>query len=241
MDYSLMMQLVAEFLGTMLIVTIGNGTVAAVSLKGSKAHGAGWLTIAVGYGIAVGLPVLMFGAVSGAHLNPAMTIAQAVTGMFTWSLVLPYICAQLLGAAVGQLIVWVVFKPQYDATEDPEAILGTFSTSAMTPVSYFFSEFFGTMILALGVFASLKMPWGAKNPAAATLMIVPLLIGLVTSFGGASGPALNPARDLMPRLLHQFLPIPHKGTSHWGTSWIPVVSPILGAIVGTLIFQLFVA
>ena len=162
----------------------------------------------------------MFGGVSGAHINPAMTLAQAINGLFPWSDVLPYIVAQLLGALLGQFIVYLTYYPHYKETEDAEAILGTFCTTDADndKINYFLNEMFGTLVLVFGA-----------------------LCCLVTSMGGPTGPGLNPARDLMPRLLHAILPIPNKGTSRWGEAWIPVVAPIVGAIVGAWLYVFFFA
>lgn len=238
MDYPLLTRVAAEFVGTAILMVFGNGAVANVELKGTKGHHSGWLTIAMGYGFGVMFPVLMFGGVSGAHINPAMTIAQAVNGLFDWGEVLPYVAAQLLGAFVGQLIVYVTYYPHYRDTEDPDAIFGTFSTTdaSGSRVNYFVNEFFGTLMLVLGALSCLSLPWGESNPAAASIVVGFIVWGLVTSMGGPTGPGLNPARDLMPRLAHQILPIPHKGSSRWSEAWIPVVAPILGAIVGAWLF-----
>ena len=185
----------------------------------------------------------MFGGVSGAHINPAMTLAQAVNGMFPWNEVLPYIIAQLLGAVAGQLIVYVTYLPHYKDTDDAEAILGTFCTTDAhnDRVNYFLNEFFGTFMLVLGALCCLSLPWGKANPAAASIVVGFIVWGLVTSMGGPTGPGLNPARDLMPRLLHAILPIPNKGDSRWGEAWIPVVAPIAGAIVGAFLFKVLFA
>ena len=215
MDYPLFPKLAAEFFGTAILMIFGNGSVANVELKNTKGHHAGWLNIAMGYGFGVMFPVLMFGSVSGAHINPAMTIAQAVNGLFPWSDVLPYIVAQLLGALLGQLIVYITYYPHYKETEDAEAILGTFCTTDADnqKANYFLNE----------------------------IVVGFIVWGLVTSMGGPTGPGLNPARDLMPRLLHAILPIPHKGSSRWGEAWIPVVAPIVGAIIGAWLFVFFFA
>lgn len=243
MEYSLIIKLAAEFIGTAMLMVFGNGAVANVELKNTKGHHAGWLNIAMGYGFGVMFPVLMFGAVSGAHLNPAMTLAQAVNGLFPWADVVPYIVAQLLGAAVGQLIVFAAYYPHYRDTEDAEAIFATFSTTDAegSRVNYFVNEFFGTLFLVLGALCCLSLPWGEKDPAAAAIVVGFIVWGLVTSLGGPTGPGLNPARDLMPRLMHQLLPIPHKGSSRWNEAWIPVVAPICGAIIGAWLFTFFIA
>ena len=216
---------------------------ANAELKNTKGYHAGWLNIAMGYGFGVMFPVLMFGGVSGAHINPAMTLAQAVNGMFPWNEVLPYIIAQLLGAVAGQLIVYVTYLPHYKDTDDAEAILGTFCTTDAhnDRVNYFLNEFFGTFMLVLGALCCLSLPWGKANPAAASIVVGFIVWGLVTSMGGPTGPGLNPARDLMPRLLHAIQPIPNKGDSRWGEAWIPVVAPIAGAIVGAFLFKVLFA
>lgn len=185
----------------------------------------------------------MFGGVSGAHINPAMTIAQAVNGLFPWSDVLPYIVAQLLGALLGQLIVYITYYPHYKETEDAEAILGTFCTTDADnqKVNYFLNEMFGTLVLVFGALCCLSLAWGKQDYAAASIVVGFIVWGLVTSMGGPTGPGLNPARDLMPRLLHAILPIPHKGSSRWGEAWIPVVAPIVGAIIGAWLFVFFFA
>lgn len=237
-----MTKLAAEFLGTAILMIFGNGAVANVELKNTKGHHAGWLNIAMGYGFGVMFPVLMLGAISGAHINPAMTLAQAVMGMFPWSNVLPYIVAQLLGAAAGQLVVFATYYPHYRDTEEADAIFATFSTNDAegSRVNYFLNEFFGTLVLVVGALCCLELPWGKADPAAASIVVGFIVWGLVTSLGGPTGPGLNPARDLMPRLLHQLLPIAHKGSSRWNEAWIPVVAPIAGAIVGAAMFQCFV-
>ena len=229
MDYPLFTKLAAEFFGTAILMIFGNGSVANVELKNTKGHHAGWLNIAMGYGFGVMFPVLMFGSVSGAHINPAMTIAQAVNGLFPWSDVLPYIVAQLLGALLGQLIVYITYYPHYKETEDNQK------------VNYFLNEMFGTLVLVFGALCCLSLAWGKQDYAAASIVVGFIVWGLVTSMGGPTGPGLNPARDLMPRLLHAILPIPHKGSSRWGEAWIPVVAPIVGAIIGAWLFVFFFA
>lgn len=240
MEYSLFTRCVAEFIGTAILMIFGNGAVANVELKNTKGNKAGWLNIAMGYGFGVMFPVLMFGGVSGAQINPAMTIAQACNGMFPWSEVLPYIIAQLLGAAVGQLVVYACYYPHYKATESSSAILSTFCTTDAynSRRNYFVNEFFGTLILVLGALCCLKLQWGSSNYASASIVVGFIVWGLVTSLGGPTGPGLNPARDVMPRLLHEWLPIPHKGSSRWNEAWIPVFAPIVGAIVGAFIFRI---
>jgi glycerol uptake facilitator protein len=241
-EYSLLVRCVAEFIGTAILMVFGNGAVANVELKATKGHHSGWSVIAMGYGFGVMFPVLMFGAVSGAHINPAMTLGQAVMGLFPWSEVLPYILSQLLGAAVGQLIVYVAYLPHYRDTESADAIFATFSTTDAenNKWNYFINEFFGTMLLVVIALCSLMLPWGKQDPAAASIVVGFIVWGLVTSLGGPTGPGLNPARDLVPRLLHWILPIPHKGGSRWNEAWIPVVAPIAGAVIGAALFKIFI-
>ena len=185
MEYSLFTKLAAEFVGTAVLMIFGNGAVANVELKNTKGHNAGWLNIAMGYGFGVMFPVLMFGGVSGAHINPAMTLAQAVNGMFPWNEVLPYIIAQLLGAVAGQLIVYVCYYPHYKETENAEAILSTFCTTdaQATRRNYFINEFFGTMILVLGALCCLELQWGRQNYASASIVVG----FIVCSFGLQKG------------------------------------------------------
>ena len=173
MEYSLFIKLAAEFVGTAVLMVFGNGAVANAELKNTKGYHAGWLNIAMGYGFGVMFPVLMFGGVSGAHINPAMTLAQAINGMFPWGQVLPYIIAQLLGAVVGQLIVYITYWPHYKDTEDANAILGTFCTTDAhnDRVNYFVNEFFGTLMLVLGALCCLEMPWGKEDHAAAAIVV----------------------------------------------------------------------
>ena len=236
-----MIRLAAEFFGTAILMIFGNGSVANVELKNTKGHHAGWLNIAMGYGFGVMFPVLMFGGVSGAHINPAMTLAQAIGGMFPWSEVAPYIVAQLLGAALGQLVVYICYYPHYKETENAEAILGTFCTTDAegSKFNYFMNEMFGTLVLVFGALVCLTGPWGKADDAAASIVVGFIVWGLVTSLGGPTGPGLNPARDLVPRLLHAVLPIPSKGSSRWNEAWIPVVAPIVGAIIGVFLFKIF--
>ncbi|KRN89977.1 MIP/aquaporin family protein [Ligilactobacillus ceti] len=240
MVFNLATRLCAEFFGTAILIMLGNGSVANVELKGTKGHNSGWITIAVGYGFAVMIPALMFGPVSGNHINPAFTLGLAFAGVFPWHEVLPYIIAQFAGAMVGQLIVIACFKPHYDLTTDPNRILGTFSTISATnnKLNGFINEFFGTFLLIFGALAITHSPIFEKGNQGAGLIGVGLLVMvLVTSFGGPTGPALNPARDLGPRILHALLPLKHKGSSQWGYSWVPVLAPILAGICATFLYK----
>lgn len=241
MDYPLITRLGAEIVGTAILVLFGNGAVAGVALKGTKTFHAEWTVIAAGYGFGVAVPGLMFGPVSGAHINPAMTIGQAVMGLFPWSEVLPYILAQCVGAAIGQMLVYAAYKPYYDRTEDKDAIFGTFATfdAAGSNLNFFVNEFIGTMALGVCALTCLNSAWGKADQAAAILMVGIVIWALIYALGGPTGPCLNPARDLMPRILHAALPIAHKGSSRWHEAWIPIVAPILGGICGVALFTLF--
>lgn len=224
----------AEFLGTMILVLFGDGVVANVCLKKAKGNGGGWIVIATGWALAVAIPVFIFGGFSGAHFNPAVTIGMAAIGKLAWSQVAPYILAQMLGGIVGACLVYLAYLPHYKEETDPATILGTFATgpAIRSKGANFMTEFIATFCLLFFII-------GVGN----TVMvdgISPMVVGMIIwalglSLGGPTGYALNPARDLGPRIAHAFLPIPHKGSSDWDYAWIPVVAPICGAIVACLL------
>jgi glycerol uptake facilitator protein len=222
------------------MVILGNGSVANVDLKGTKGNGSDWMLIAVGYGCGVLIPALMFGSISGNHINPAFTIGLAVSGLFPWSEVLPYILVQFAGAIVGQLLVVAAYKPHYDMTTNPQHILGTFSTinATKSKLNGFVNEFIGSYILFIGALGITKAPFFAQNVGVAHFGLGFLVATLVASLGGPTGPALNPARDLGPRIVHALLPLHNKGNSDWGYSWVPVVAPILAGILGIATYKL---
>lgn len=229
---------IGELIGTMVLIILGAGVCANVSLKKSFANGAGWIVIALGWGFAVAFGVYIssfFG--SGAHLNPAVTLGAAISGGIAWSIVPQYVAGQLLGAILGSTFVFLFFYPHWKETEDPGTKLGVFATGPAikhTP-SNFLSEMFGTMFLVFGLNAiGLNSFTEGLNPLIVGFFIV--AIGL--SLGGTTGYAINPARDLGPRIAHAILPIPGKGSSNWSYAWIPVVAPLVGGAVGTLLFQL---
>jgi glycerol uptake facilitator protein len=234
MDHTLVVRLFAEFFGTALLVILGNGSVANTELQSAKGFGTGWLNIAVGYGAGVAIPALAFGAYS-AQINPAFTLALATTGHFPWSEVAPYILAQVLGAIVGQLVVVLVYTPYFRRTTNEEAFFASFATTNAADNKWngFWNEFFGTFILVL---AALGITEAVAYKGIAGLGLGILVATLVTSMGGATGPGLNPARDFGPRLVHQMLTFKHKGSSHWDYAFIPVLAPIMGAIVAALIW-----
>ncbi len=237
MHYTLLTRCIAEFIGTAIMVALGNGSVANVELKGTKGFHGGWILIGFGYGIGVMVPAMMFGPVSGGQINPAMTLALAVNNEFPWAEVGPYILAQMLGAIFGQILVVAAYKPYYNKTENVESILGTFSTidAENSRLNGFINEFIGTFIL---VFGAVSLTSDHIDPRADFIGLGFLVMCLVISFGGPTGPALNPARDLGPRLLHAMLPFPHKGSCQWKYAWVPVVAPICGGILAVQLYSL---
>lgn len=239
MEATLWVRLVSEFIATAMMIVIGNGSVANAELKGTKGHKTGWLLIAIGYGCAVMMPAMIFGGISGNHINPAFTIGLAVSGIFPWAEVLPYICAQFLGALFGQFLVYVGFKPFFDNTDDADAVFAPFSTTPAAGSTWngIFSEFVGSFLLFFGALGITKAAFFNNNQGTAHLALGFLVLALVLSLGGLTGPALNPARDLAPRILHQILPLKHKGSSHWDYAWVPVVMPILASILAVALFK----
>ena len=229
----------AEFLGTMLLLLLGNGVVANVSLTNSYAKGAGWFVVCSGWALGVIFGIYLAGKHSDAHLNPAVTLAFAATGSFDWAKVPGYLIAQLLGAFCGSVLVWLHYLPHWKLTEDPATKLGVFCTAPAVrqPFSNLLSEFLGTFVLLFGLSAlgTNKFADGL-NP----ILVGFLIVSIGHSLGGTTGFAINPARDIAPRLAHALLPIPGKGSSDWAYSWIPVVGPVLGGIAGALAFKLFV-
>jgi glycerol uptake facilitator protein len=227
----------AEFLGTMLLILLGEGVVAGVVLKSTKSENAGWLTICIAWGLAVTLAIYAVGNYSGAHLNPAITIALAVTGDFEWSNVLGYCFSQLAGAFTGAAIVSLFYSPHFAATNDPATKLAVFATAPAirNTFSNFFSEAIATAIL---VFAILFIGVNEFTQGLKPLVVGLLIVSIGLSLGGTTGFAINPARDLGPRIAHALLPVPGKGSSDWGYSWIPVAGPIAGGILGAVLYKL---
>jgi glycerol uptake facilitator protein len=227
----------AEFFGTMLLILLGDGVVAAVILKGSKAENAGFLTIVIGWGLAVMLAIYAVGNVSGAHLNPAVTIALAVNGSFASDQVLSYILAQLAGTITGATLVWLHYLPHWKRTDDQAAKLAVFCTAPAIRNTFanLISEIMATMVLVLALLfiGANEFTQGFK-PVVVGLLIIS--IGL--SLGGPTGFAINPARDLGPRIAHAILPIYGKGKSDWGYAWIPVVGPVIGGLLGAYIYKM---
>lgn len=225
---------ISEFIGTSILILLGNGVVANVVLAKTNGNSGGWIVITFGWAMAVFVGVYVTAAASGAHLNPAITIGLALkTG--SWTLVPTYIAAQMLGAMFGSLLVWLSYRLHYDATENKDFIKATFCTAPAirSNLNNFISEFIGSFLLMLGVLFISKgdMKLGALDALPVALLV--LAIGL--SLGGSTGYAINPARDLGPRIMHFILPNKHKGNSDWAYSWIPVLAPIAGALLAVWI------
>lgn len=233
----------AELIGTALLIVLGDGVVANVLLNRSKGQNAGWMVIATGWGLAVALAVYCVGTVSGAHLNPAVTVGLASIGKFEWALVPSYLAAQMLGAFIGATLVWLAYLPHWRLTPDTGAKLGVFCTAPAvrnTPANLI-TEIIGTFVLVLGVLAVLG-PNNLQPAHGFDTGMGPLLVGLIVlsigvSLGGPTGYAINPARDLGPRLAHAILPIAGKGGSDWGYAWIPVVGPVAGGVLAACFYR----
>jgi glycerol uptake facilitator protein len=224
---------IGEFIGTMILIILGDGVVAGVLLRNSKAENSGWIVITFGWGMAVAVAVYCVFQFSGAHINPAVTIALAVTGQFDWAQVPGYIIAQFLGAFVGGVIVWLAYLPHWEETEDEGLKLGVFCTAPAiynTPANVI-TEIIGTFVLVFGI---LGIFGNDLAPGLAPLLVGLLVLGIGLSLGGPTGYAINPARDLGPRIAHAVLPIAGKGGNDWGYAWIPVVAPIIGGILGAV-------
>lgn len=231
----MLVKFLAEFFGTMLLIILGDGVVANVTLNKSGMKGAGSIQITLAWGLAVMVPAFIFGAASGAHFNPALTIALAVDKSLPWAEVPVYIIGQFAGAIVGACIVYLMFKDQFDATDDPGTKLGVFSTGPSIPniPRNIFCEAVATFVL---VFAIKGIP-GTVAGGVSNLFVFGIIVSIGMSLGGLTGYALNPARDIGPRIAHAFLPIKGKGDSNWGYAIVPLVGPIVGAIAAVLLFM----
>lgn len=242
MEIDILTRCVFELIGTAVLVLLGDGVVASNILKKSKGENGGWAVVTLAWGLAVMCGVFIAGPYSGAHLNPAVSVGLAVAGSFPWADVAPYVAAQLLGGFVGATLVYIFYKDHYDATDDASAKLATFCTmpAIMDKPRNLFCEIVGTFIL---VFVILMLAT-AENTAAIGLgsvgafPVAMLVMAIGMSLGGATGYAINPARDLPPRLAHAILPIKGKGTSGWDYSWIPVVGPVAGAVIAAGLYLL---
>ncbi len=225
----------AELIGTAILIILGDGVVAGVLLARSKAQNSGWIVITMGWGLAVAVAVYAVGGISGAHINPAVTIGAAVTGGLAWDLVPLYLAGQFIGAFIGGVVVWLHYLPHWAVTEDAGLKLAVFSTgpAIRNTTTNLISEIIGTFVLVFAVFAIV----GPSNPIT-PLVVGFLVVGIGLSLGGTTGYAINPARDLGPRIAHAVLPIAGKGSSDWAYAWIPVVGPIIGGVLGGLAYQL---
>lgn len=243
---------VAEFIGTALLILLGNGVVANVLLKRTAGHSAGWIVITAGWGAAVALGVTLVGRESGGHINPAVTLALASINELPWDRVPIYLGAQMLGAIVGATLVWLSYFPHWRATEESNIKRSCFCTSPAIPhtPANFFAEFIGTFVLVLVVLAigansnSLDTGTDIDLKDAFSVAVNPLIVGILVfgiglSLGGPTGYAINPARDLGPRIAYALLPIDGKGDPGWGYAWIPVVAPLAGGVAAALLFKSF--
>ncbi|WP_285054739.1 MIP/aquaporin family protein [Pedobacter ginsengisoli] len=235
----------AEIIGTMFMILLGNGVVANVVLNGTKGNNSGWMVITTAWAFAVFVGVVIAGPYSGAHLNPAVTVGLALADKFNWALVPTYIAGQFIGAMAGAFLVWLFYKDFYAGTPDQGAKQATFCTAPAIPntVSNLISEIIGTFVLIFVIyyFTDAKMgadntPIGLGSIGALPVAILVWVIGL--SLGGTTGYAINPARDLGPRIMHAILPVAGKGGSNWGYAWIPVAGPLIGCAIAAFFFHL---
>ncbi len=233
----------AELVGTLLLVLLGDGVVANVVLNQTKGNQSGWIVITAGWAFAVAVAVYCTVGISGAHLNPAVTLGLAVIGKFEWALVAGYVGAQLAGAFLGAILVWLSYLPHWAPTSDQGSKLGVFATgpAIRNPVGNLICEIIGTTVLVLGVLAILSpvnlVPGSGFDKGFAPALVGLLVWSIGLSLGGPTGYAINPARDLGPRLAHFILPIPGKGSSDWGYAWIPIVGPLIGGVLGAVIYK----
>ena len=241
----------AELIGTMLLIIFGNGVVANVLLGKSKGQNAGWIVITAGWAIGVMMAVYAVGRISGAHLNPAVTLAMASIGAFPWSQVPGYFLSQLAGGFLGAVVVWLAYWPHWAETESASTKLSVFCTipAVRRYSANFLTEVIGTAVLLFGILAIAANSQKITTPGDVNLALVfdhglqPALVGLLVwglglSLGGPTGYAINPARDLGPRLAHTVLPIAGKGISDWTYSWVPVLAPLAGGVLGAWLFKM---
>ena len=230
----------SEVIGTAILILLGDGVVAAVLLYHSKAQNAGWIVITFGWGMAVAMAVYAVGRFSGAHLNPAVTVGLAINSTIKWHQIWGYFAGEFVGAFIGATLVWAAYYNHWEPTEDPGLKLAVFCTAPAIRnyATNLITEIIGTFML---VFVILAL---GGNNIAGSAGTTPLIVGFLVfaiglSLGGPTGYAINPARDLGPRIIHAILPIPGKGPSDWGYAWIPVVGPLIGGALGALAFKAF--
>lgn len=231
-----------EMIGTALLMLLGNGVVANVLLKDTKGgDDSSWVLITVAWGVAVFVGVFTVAPYTGAHINPAVTVGLAVAGQFDWALVPIYILAQMIGAMIGSGLVFAQYRQHYARTDDPDLKLATFATGPAIRSTWdnFFSEVLGTFVLVFAVLYIVTPTVGDQNASLGALDALPValvVLGIGLSLGGTTGYAINPARDLGPRIMHALLPIPRKGSSDWGYAWIPVAGPVVGGALAGVVF-----
>lgn len=220
-----------EFIGTAILILFGAGVCANVSLKKTLGNNSGWVVIAFGWGFAVFVGAYISGPYSGGHLNPAVTIGLALVGAFKGNII-GYVIAQMLGAMLGAVLVYLMYKPHFDAEENPDAKLGVFCTGPAIKnwFSNFFSELIGSFVLVLGIL------YAAGAQIEGPLPVSILIVAIGMSLGGTTGYAINPARDLGPRIIHAILPIKGKRNSNWGYAWLPVIAPVCGAALAAFLY-----
>jgi len=226
-----------ELIGTALLILLGNGVVANVVLEGTKAESSDWNTITLGWGMAVFVAVFSVAAISGAHLNPAVSLGLAIAGKFSWSVLPVYVLGQFIGAAIGASLVWLFYRPHLAKTRDCDRKLAVFCTTPAIRdrLSNFLCESMGTSVLVFSVLQLAKPTFGLGALDALPVGLLVLAIGL--SLGGTTGYAINPARDLAPRIMHALLPIPGgKRDSDWAYAWVPVLAPLFGAILAAWLY-----
>lgn len=231
-----MLPYISEFLGTMILILLGDGVVANVTLNKSGMKGAGAVQITFAWGLAVMIPACIFGAASGASFNPALTLALAIDGSFAWSKVPGYIIAQFAGGFVGGCLVYFLFKDHFDATEDAGTKLGVFCTAPSVPnlSRNILSEAIGTFVLVFAIKGIANVP--GLSAGLDKFIVFGIIVSIGMSLGGLTGYAINPARDIGPRLAHAVLPIKGKGSSNWSYAIVPLIGPIIGAIVAVLLY-----
>lgn len=234
----------AELIGTMLLILLGTGVVANVILKGTKGYSGGWMVITTGWALAVYVGVVFATPFSGAHLNPAVTLGLAITGKFPWPDVPAYILAQLIGSIIGALLTWIIYRDHFNATTDADIRLAVFSTSPAIHNRVFnlLSEIIGTFVLMFVIFyftgaeiSGQKTPIGLGSLGAIPVAFLVWAIGL--SLGGTTGYAINPARDLGPRIVHSLLPMKGKGSSQWKYAWVPILGPFIGSCIAATLYM----
>ena len=227
---------IGELIGTFILMILGNGVNANVSLKNTFGNSSGWIVITLGWGLAVFTAVFIAGSSSGAHINPAVTIGLAMAGKFSWSMVPGYVGMQLLGAFLGAWGAYLQYRPHFKATQDVDAKLGLFCTgpAIKSTLDNFISEVLGTFVLVFGVFFLVSGD-GLGSLSALPVALLVVVIGM--SLGGSTGYAINPARDLGPRIFHALAPISGKRDSNWGYAWVPVLGPIVGACLAAVLYM----